>query len=422
MRRLLASALLLSVVGSPVEGQTLRDRFSQLFTFGNCGEPLCLDVNAAVHGDHYIPSVVQGENNLIAFLNGAIGQSLSNLPFGAATSGVTFSFEGGTPVATAVSPGPIFGERAQTLGRGRLVLAANLTGISFDNVRGEPLSNLALRFAHQNVGAAEMGDPSFENDVIEVRSDIDLSLLVTSLLASYGIGDRIDIGVAVPIVHASLSGASEARIDPWQTPSPHAFGTQGDPSLVASSSTEGSATGIGDVAVRLKVNAYEGGAAGLALVGDVRLPTGDEENFLGTGDTNVRVFAVGSATYGNFSPHINAGYFYTNGENQSNRALATVGFDHLVSPMVTIAGELMGSLQLGTFWGLPQPVTYTVPETRTLALTDIPDRKDHIMQASFGAKFSPGADFRILGNVLFPLTNAGISPTAVWTVGLERSF
>jgi hypothetical protein len=59
---------------------------------------------------------------------------------------------------------------------------------------------------------------------------------------------------------------------------------------------------------------------------------------------------------------------------------------------------------------------------RTVQLTEIPERKDHIMQASFGAKFSPATDFRFIANVLFPLTNAGVSPTAVWTVGLERTF
>jgi hypothetical protein len=191
---------------------------------------------------------------------------------------------------------------------------------------------------------------------------------------------------------------------------------------VASSSTDGSAIGIGDVALRVKVNAFESENAAFAVVGDVRLPTGDEDNFLGTGDMNVRVFAVASAAYGNFSPHVNAGYFYTNGENQSNRATGTVGFDHMMSSTVTIAGELLGSLQLGDFWGLPDPVVYTAPTVRTVQLTEIPERKDHIMQASFGAKFSPATDFRFIGNVLFPLTNAGVSPTAVWTVGLERTF
>lgn len=422
MRRLFLPALLLMILASPAGAQTLRDRFSQLFTFGSCGEPLCLDVNSAVHGDHYSPSVVQGENNLLAFLTGAIGQSLGNLPFAAATSGVTFSFDTGVPVPTAVSAGPIFGERAQTLGRGRFLIAANVSGISYDNIRGEPLDGLRFLFTHENVGDPALGNPTFENDVIEIVTDIELSLLVTSLMMTYGIADRVDIGVALPIVRASLNGASLAQVDPYQATTPHLFGTESAPSLVAASDADGSAMGLGDIALRMKVNAYLGAQGGISFVGDVRLPTGDEENFLGTGATTVRAFAIASTSYGSFSPHINAGYFYTNGENQPSRATGAVGFDQLISESVTIAGELLGSLQVGDFWALPDPVIFTAPEVRTLELTSIPERKDHIMQASFGAKFSPGADLRIVGNVLVPLTKASIQPTAVWTIGLERTF
>ena len=422
MRRLFLPVLMLATLTAPAGAQTLRERFSQLFTFGDCGEPLCLDVNSAVHGDHYSPSVVQGENNLLAFLTGAIGQSISSLPFAAATSGVTFSFETGVPVPTAVSPGPIFGERAQTLGRGRFLVAAIVNGIAYNNIRGESLDDLRFLFTHQNVGDPALGNPTFENDVIEVVTDIDLSLLVTSLMMTYGIADRVDLGVALPIVHASLSGASLAQVEPYQATTPHLFGTESAPSLIAVSDADGSATGLGDVALRMKVNAYLGEEGGISIIGDVRLPTGDEENFLGTGATTLRVFAVASTTYGRFSPHLNAGYFYTNGENQPSRATGVLGFDHLISESVTIAGELLGSLQVGNFWALPDPVIFTAPEVRTLELTSIPERKDHIMHASFGAKFSPGADLRIVGNVLVPLTKASIQPTAVWTVGLERTF
>jgi hypothetical protein len=420
---MLCPTLLLLLAAAPLEAQTLKQRFSQLFTFGDCGEPLCLTVNAAVHGDHYIPSVVQGENNLLAFLTGAIGQSVANLPFTAATSGVTFSFEGGAPVATSISPGPIFAERAQTLGRGRLLVAATLNGISFDNVRGVPLDNLAFSFAHQNVGDAALGNPTFENDVIEVVTDLSLSLLVASFVASYGVTDRLDIGVALPLVRASMSGSSNATVDQFTDPSPHAFGTNADPTPVASSSVDGSATGPGDIAVRVKVTAFQGANNGVAIVGDARFPTGDEEDFLGSGATIVRVLGVVSGSYGSFTPHVNAGYLHTSAGDQNNRLLGTIGFDHLLSPSVTIAGELIGSFETAdSRLQLPAPVVFTAPAPRTLELTSIPDRKDNFLDASFGVKYSAGNDFRLLANVVFPLAEAGVRPTALWTVGLERTF
>ncbi len=123
MRRF-ASVLLSATLLLPgaLSGQTLAEQFGGLFTFGDCGEPLCLPVNAGVHGSHYIPGVVQGQNNLLAFLGSSIATSLGNLPVSSATSAEIFSFVNGLPVAEQGSAGPIFGERAQTLGQGRFVL------------------------------------------------------------------------------------------------------------------------------------------------------------------------------------------------------------------------------------------------------------------------------------------------------------
>lgn len=420
MRRTLAPLVFLLFAPPAVLGQTLKDEFSNLFTFGSCGEPLCLDVNSEVHGDHYIPSIVQGEANMLAFLTGAIGQSVANLPFAAASSGVIFTFQGGAPTATPISAGPIFAERATTLGRGRFFASATLHAIDFDNVRGRPLSDLEFRFAHQNVADPTYGDPALENDVIDVTTDIDLSLLVTSIVLGYGVTDRIDVGVAVPLVRASLKGTSHAEINPFDfATSPHAFGTQASPSLTATGSADGSAIGIGDLGLRAKVNATET----FSLVGDVRLPTGAEDDFLGSGATTVRVFGVLSQRYGAFTPHANAGFMYTDAEKQNSRILATLGFDHVMSGSVTFAAELIGSFETSDSpLGLPDPVVFAQPVTRTLSLTSVPDRKDNPVDASFGFKYVGGNDTRLVGNVSFPLNDAGMRSRAQWMIGVERVF
>ncbi len=425
MRALGLVALALAAA-SPLSAQTLRDNFSRLYTFGQCGRPLCLDVNAAVHGEHYNPSVAQGEDNLLAFLENAIGVAVGNIPFSAAASGVTFSFEGGVPVATTVSAGPIFADRAETLGQGRLLFGANVSGISFSKVRGKPLDNLVLRFPHQNVGGAALGDPSFERDYIEVATNLDLSLLVTTVYATYGVNDRIDIGIAVPLVRAKLTGSSRATFIQFQPQnSPHFFGTEQNRQVVANAEAEGSAFGLGDIAGRLKIYLASGTTYGFALLTDFRLGTGSEEDFLGSGATTLRVQGVGSARMGNFSPHFNAGVLLNGAENQTNRLVGTVGFDQLLGEQITFAGDLVGSFQLGESpLGLPDPVVYTAPAPApfTLNLTDIPDKTDHFLDASVGAKILVGPDFRVVTNLLLPLTNSGVRPSVTWTVGLERTF
>jgi len=423
MRRAVVLLFLLCPA-SPLHAQSMRDRVSQLFTFGDCGQPLCLEVNADFHGNHYIPSVAQGEDNLLAFLTSAIGTAVGNVPFSAATSGVSFTFGAGAPVATAVSPGPIFAERAQTLGQGVLFMGATFNGIAFDNIRGVPLGDINFVFPHENVSDPALGAPTFENDIIEVTTDLELNLLIASFSASYGVTDRIDIGVSLPIVRASLSGTSRAEFEHYPgAASPHFFGTDANRSLIATSAASGDALGIGDVGGRLKVNIVQDESRGIAIVGDVRLPTGDEDDFLGTGATTVRVLGVASARFNDLTPHINAGYLHTTDATLPNRVLATAGFDYLVSERVTLAGDLLTSFEADDARRrLPAPVVYTAPEVRTVPLTRIPEKADNFIDASFGGKFDAGAGFRLVANVLFPLTDAGVRPTALWTVGVERTF
>ena len=426
MRRMLSACLgCLSAVllAAPAQAQSLRDHFSELFTFGQCGRPLCLSVDTiSGHGAHFVPDVVQGENNLLGFITGAIGLSVSNIPFTAATSGVTYSFEQGVPVATAVSPGPIFAERAETLGRGRFLVGANVSGIRFDNVRGVPLDDLVLHFTHQNVGDAALGNPTFERDVLTVTTDLDLSLVVSSIFASFGVTDNLDIGVAVPIIRASLAGSSVAEVDPYDSPTPHTFDGQ---HMTATASTQASATGIGDIAARLKLNLRQTPSLAFGLLADARFPTGREEDFLGSGATTVRVLGIASGRAGSFSPHANAGFLYTSAADQNNRLLATVGFDQLLSPIATLAVDLVASFETAeSRLVLPAPVVYTAPDPQpfVLELTRIPDRKDDFVDASFGVKLSPGGDNRVVTNVLFPLVKAGVRPGVMWTLGLERTF
>src|SRR5512147_1085067 len=146
MRRSVLGLGLLALVADVASGQGLRQKLELgLFSFGSCGEPLCLPALVTAgnaHGRHFIPSAEAGNAAIIAFLGSAIGSNVSNIPISATTSGVTYSFEGGAPVRTNVSGGPIFAERAQTLGRGRVLIGANASSIHFNTLRGIPLSSL----------------------------------------------------------------------------------------------------------------------------------------------------------------------------------------------------------------------------------------------------------------------------------------
>jgi hypothetical protein len=204
--------------------------------------------------------------------------------------------------------------------------------------------------------------------------------------------DRIDVSVALPYVSNSISGHSFGQIVPFGPNPAHYFGgTATAPILSATADVDGSASGIGDVALRAKVNLSSGGAqarTGFALLADVRLPTGNEDDFLGSGNTSTRVLGIVSARYGDFAPHANAGAAFRASEDQQNAILATAGFDQLLVPWATFAFDVIssGSLAIRNFRSRLQQIT--IPFSRTIYPSNIPDRRDDLLNASVGAKFS----------------------------------
>lgn len=421
--RLALLCLFTGFASTSVAAQSLKDKVSDLFRFGDCGEALCLQVNSAVHGLHYSPSATQASGALIGFFADAIGSSISNIPISSSSGGVTFTFKGGRPVRTSVSSGPIFAERGQTLGKGQVLAGTNVTSLSFSTFRGLPLDQLSLNFSHQNVGSTALGDPSFENDVIQVRNDLKINVFVSSFFLTYGLLDRLDVGVAIPVVRASMNGTSFGTVQPFGSGSPHFFGTPASPTLTATGNAEGSSIGLGDIALRLKANLARGEKSSLGLFGDVRLATGDADNFRGAGSTTARILGAYSGRYGNFSPHVNAGVLVRTDSLQNNAMLATVGFDQLLNASWTLAIDVLSEYQLGANKVLlPAPVQITVPFARTISPTNIPGTKDHVVSGSIGAKYTTKRGLTTVVNALIPIKLGGLQPRLAFTAGLEYGF
>src|ERR1700686_1029775 len=96
------------------------------------------------------------------------------------------------------SAGPIFAERAQTLGRGRVLAGISRTGFRFATLRGVDMHNIGLTFTHQNVNfpgcdaqfggdCSLYGVPVLENDEMAFHLSMDLTVQVTSIYPPYGV-------------------------------------------------------------------------------------------------------------------------------------------------------------------------------------------------------------------------------------------
>jgi hypothetical protein len=428
MRRF-AAAVAVGLIASRAEAQSLRDKITDLFRFGHgCEDPVCLSVGTG-HGNHFNPAARAGSENLIGFLTNAIGVSVSNIPLGAASGGAIWGRSPqGLPVRTQTSSGPIFAERGQTLGRGRTFFSTSVTRLDYRSIRGVPLDGLVLSLPHQDVDNDGLGTPSFESDVIEIQTRLNLNVTAVTTVLSYGLTDFIDLSVAVPLVRTSLEGAAEAQVIPFSNPTPHVFGDPNNPLLRVTQSVSGSATGIGDVAARIKAALVSNDRGAFALLGDVRFATGKEEDFLGAGGTSWSVLGIGSLRRGNFSPHVNAGYIHRGGEFQNDGILATIGFDHLMARRATLAVDVITSWQMGDQkLALPSPVTINAlvgnsTATRVVRQTNIPNQRDDVALGSIGAKLGLGGGANLVVNGLVPLNRGGLQPNVAWTLGLEYSF
>ncbi|HEY6060627.1 MAG TPA: hypothetical protein VIV10_08580 [Gemmatimonadales bacterium] len=429
-RRIVFVVVALAALAVPVRGQTLRQQVRQLFTFGRCGQVVCLDTTVLFgHGLHYIPASEAVGTTLITFLSTSIGISVSNTPVSSASSGTSFRFEGGIPVKTTTSAGPVFGERAQTLGRGRWFVGFGVTAIDFARLRGVPLDDITLTLPHQDVNVPgfprdTLGAPAFENDVIAVRTHMNVRVMVGSVSLNYGVVDGVDVGVSIPVVRTSVSGQSTATIVLVGGDTLHRFaGTGSSPVLTSTSSVDASATGLGDIEGRLKVNVAQTDRFGIALVGFARFPTGNADDLLGAGRFSGRAIGVVSARFGDFNPHANVGITVRDATDQNNSVEANAGFDALVSSSTTMAFDLLGSWLVGRQKvDVPASVVYLAAPRRTLAVTNIPSRQDDLLTLSLGFKFRTSGGVQIVTNALMPLRDSGLQPSVMWTGGVEFTF
>lgn len=312
VRRAFVVAILLAVLAAPAPAQTRPARLASVFSdlFGPNG----LVVNSesvlpdgSTHSAHFNSAF---QSNFTQF-NIALASQLTSLPLPSPASGFTYRFDAstGTFVRSTQSFGPILTDRAETIGRGRFAFGYNFQHFSFDRLEGIDLSVVPSVFTHDNF---HLGGG--RSDVVTTTSAIDVSVGQWTGALTYGLTDRLDVSLAVPVVHTSLNVTAAAtirRLGTADAPVVHFFRDLDAPGGVGSNrrfQAGGAASGLGDLIVRVKGAVMREGPRGLAVGVDLRMPTGDERNLLGSGAAGVKPFLAYSGSYRRVSPHINLGY------------------------------------------------------------------------------------------------------------------
>jgi hypothetical protein len=404
------------------------------------------------HAAHFRSASLQN----FAPLNTAIGQALSTLPLASPGTSIVFKFNPSLGVVSSsqASLGPILTERAETVGRHSFYLGGTYQFFTFSSLDGIDLRNLPAEFKHVEFPVSPGPGkpptiPQFENDWIQTRNSIDLKVHQVTLFGTYGLTNRIDVSVAIPILDVRMGVTSQAHIvrtDPCelnntctgkfaQSGNFHFFNAS-DPlgSTDAVFSNRRNAAGIGDVVFRVKGVILNRERWGLAGGIDVRTPTGNEENFLGSGAVGVKPFFALSAR-GRVSPHVNIAYQWNGQSILAGSVLtgrtATLpdqffyygGLDIGVTNRLTVVADYLGQRVFGASRLRQVPFT----EAFGTVHNDISDiqsfTSDYNAQSiAIGGKIRLTGKLLFAGNVLVRLDHGGLRANVVPLAGISYNF
>lgn len=445
--------------GTPVSAQEppLAQALPQFYIQG-------LQVNGGAHNGHF-----DDTNAMLAIsnLSTSLAGQLSTYPIGSSAGGFTYSFDStlGTSVRSSETFGSLYGERALTQGKRNGNVGVSYLSFSYDSLDGLNLSDgsLVLNLLHEDADGDGRLLPFFEGDIVETRLLLNVKLKTTLLYANYGITDRLDVGITLPYVQSELRAMVSGTVLELATANSgtdyHSFGTPGNSLgdqadfLVPGS---GTASGIGDVALRGKYNFLRKNGMALAAALDLRLPTGNEDELLGSGATQVKASLVGSGEWGRWSPHFNVGYTASSGGEPNlgpipqnvldvepglasvpgppDEVNYTIGGEVSAHPRVTVFADIVGRTLLNAQEFSLQSTNYEYnntggdvpPITTSVEVRDTMVARESNLTtalASVGLKVSPGKNFLLFAAALVPLVNdVGLQDDFTGVFGLEWNY
>ena len=328
-----------------------------------------------------------------------------------------FNFELGVPERSSDSLGPVFVERADTVGRRRLdvglvYLHANLTRFDGDE------------FADQIVTAATVTVPGFDKPVRQGFAAKDFSLVsdIFSLSATYGVTERLDVNVLLPLVRTSLdlSGTAMAMVI-------------GGPRVTEEVGFSANAFGVGDLFLRAKYRFLDEPVK-VASILALRLPTGEEGDFHGIGDTTVYSGLVVSRTFGRNDLHGSLGVEIDADDLERTRARYAVGVS--LQPLARLAflADVIGSSSfVDDTFTIPNPAgpllgtdrlfgnDALIEAVRPNEIVAFVPRSD-VVDIALGLKVSLGEGGVAFAGVILPLTTDGLRAQVIPNAGVQWTF
>lgn len=376
-------------------------------------------------------------------------------------------------------PGPLFSERALTLGKGKLNFSVGYSFIDYSSVNGVDLADInspglfteLIEEPDRVIGHLPTGERilALPFTLSRIRTRIDLDAHVIAPTVRYGITDQWDINLTLPIINTYLRVRNEAvriadmatafaegvgfvdpngnLIDIFSIP-PEELGRQlwqvvksRRPKALLSKAS-GSATGVGDLTLRSKYQFWQNGFGGAAGGLNLQLPTGEDRDFHGTGQTHVLTFLYLSQVLGErVEPHLNLGIDFNANDVDRSSFLYAVGGTVRIGTRLGVVIDFLGRSEFGKLQAHPRPEDiltegildrspntcterqpcFVEDEVRSAAFP-IKSKRNDIANFSFGLRYALGAAGSLFFGGIIPLNDDGFRADFIPSGGIEYTF
>ncbi len=400
-------------------------------------------------------------------LGKAIGSQVANqIPALSTSAGYTYEWNPELEVLerSAKTFGPLFSERAVTVGRGKFNINTSYTYIKFEEFNGKNLDKLTNRVERAFVpetGTVEYFglfrgfncDDDGDCDNVagdQVRLDLDLEAQLFDFSFTYGVLDNLDVNIDIPVLLTYARSAVQETL-----PDPRCLDLSADCRLARETLggdddgffrlpeqvARDSALGIGDIHLRTK---YAPIANPIRLAGllDLALPTGDQADFQGTGDTRLATSLIGSKDVLSFLEfHTQGGVEFNVNDVNKSQARYAAGFTAQVASFAALTVDFLGRSEFGAQARIPNagrlPAVRNIDGVDTLVqprneLTDddnfkgrplfVDIKRNDVLDLAVGGRFAIGERAMILANFLIPLNQDGLRSDFIPSISLETNF
>lgn len=396
-----------------------------------------------------LPARAQGFRGQFTGPTQALGRALADtvaraLPVLSASPGVTFAYDpasGGFTRGTDLV-GQLYLERAQPIGRKKWNVALGYQHVQVDSIQGQEADSLSDTGLPIVIPGDTRGDPDRAGGrlVKFERYAVDLTVNQVTLAATYGVTDDLDLNLTLPILASALG--IDASLRAFTVNPNDGRLVPASPSQKLDRFEDGStrASGVGDMLLRAKYRFLARPWGQLAGALMLRMPTGDQDDFQGTGTwelsplvfASTRRFPVARGMAVGF--HFNGGLDLNIDDVDESQGRFGIGADLAIGTRATLS---LAFLAREPFHGFASAGSFDVnrynPPTRCPGLCDRPGptaplfgletARPSYYSLSIGGRANLWRD-TVFGfaNVLIPLLDEGIHTDPIPLVGFEATF